>query len=103
MIFFYLGAAEPLNNRITSTKRQNWRGVVITAFLLIILIVFILFVAYFIFRRFIQPSVSLMNGERKNYATILNKNRPEITKTTTKIVIQNDKTGKRLDDDYNLL
>jgi hypothetical protein len=78
-IWFCLDTAEPLNNdnnqlnnRVIPTKRQHWRGVVIMAFLLIILIVFILFVAYFIFRRFIQPPVSLMNGERKNYATILN-------------------------------
>ncbi len=110
-----------LNNRVTPSKRQHWRGVVIAAFLLIILIVFILFVGYFIFRRFIHPQVPLMNGERKNYATILNsrthkkvswqkiffslflaKNRSETT--ATKVVIQNDRTGKHLDDDdYNLL
>ncbi len=76
---FFLDVAEPLtngniqlNNPVTTSKRQNWRGVLIAAFLLIILIVFILFVAYFICRRCIRPPVPLMNGERKNYATIIN-------------------------------
>jgi hypothetical protein len=61
-----------INNRAKTSKRQNWRGILIAAFLLIILIVFILFLAYFICRRFIHPPVSLINGERKNYATIIN-------------------------------
>jgi nitrate/nitrite-specific signal transduction histidine kinase len=61
-----------LTNRLTTSKRQNWRGVLIAAFLLIILVVFVLFMVYFICRRCINPSVSLNNGERKNYATIFN-------------------------------
>jgi len=106
------GVAEPLNNgnmelntRVTTSKRQHWRGVLIAAFLLIILIVFILFMAYFIFRRCISPPVPLINGERRSYATIFNfpKKRSERTTTTTQVVIPNDKIGKRLDDDYNLL
>ncbi len=75
----FLGSAEPLNkgnnelnNRLTISKRQHWRGILIAAFFLIILFVFLLFMAYFIFRRFVRPPVPLINGERKNYATILN-------------------------------
>jgi hypothetical protein len=75
---FSSGVAESLNagnmdsnNRLTS-KRQQWRGVLIAGFLLIILAVFVLFMVYFIFRRFINPSVPLNNGERKNYASIFN-------------------------------
>jgi len=64
------------NIQMTSTlppaKRQQWRGVVIVAFLLIIIIVFVLFMIYFLCRHLINPSVPLINGERKNYATILN-------------------------------
>jgi hypothetical protein len=84
-------------NRQTISKRQNWRGILIAAFLLIILVVFVLFMVYFICRRCINPSVPLNNSEGKNYATIFNfpKNRP-----TTKVVIPNN---KRLDDDYNLI
>ena len=61
-----------LKNRLTASKRQNWRGVLIAAFLLIILVVFVLFTVYFVCRRCINPNVSLNSGERKNYATILN-------------------------------
>ena len=53
-------------------KRQHWRGIVIAAFLLIILSVFVLFVVYFICHRVIRSPVPLMGSERKNYATILN-------------------------------
>jgi heme/copper-type cytochrome/quinol oxidase subunit 2 len=59
-------------NRQTISKRQNWRGILIAAFLLIILVVFVLFMVYFICRRCINPSVPLNNSERKNYATIFN-------------------------------
>ena len=61
-----------LNNRMSTSKRQNWRGILIAAFLLIILVVFVLFMVYFLCRRCINPTVPLNNGERKNYATILN-------------------------------
>lgn len=105
--------AEPLNigqiqltTTLPASKRQQWRGVVIVAFLLIILIVFVLFLIYFLCRRLIHPSVPLINGERKNYATILNSTRSP-TNTTTQIVASTttttSKSGKRLDDDYNLL
>lgn len=67
--------ADPSNNRLNkhllTSKRQHWRGILIAAFLLIILCVFILFVVYFFCRRFMTPPVPLMNGERKTYATIL--------------------------------
>ncbi len=75
----FIGVAEPSNRgnvnsntRIPTSKRPHWRGILIAGFLSIILIVFILCLIYFIFRRFLNPSVPLINGERKNYATILN-------------------------------
>ncbi|UJR14665.1 hypothetical protein I4U23_001658 [Adineta vaga] len=97
---------EPINRSSTS-KPQHWRGILIAAFLLIILSVFILFMVYFVCRRFVRSPVPLIKSERKNYATILNspKNGPRTTTTTTtQIVIENNKpSGKRLDDDYSLL
>lgn len=80
---FSAGLAEPWHNaQIGSTdrsavfRRSHWRGVVITAFLLIIVIVFVLFAVYFLFRRcVVTPPMPLINGERKNYATIVNSRR----------------------------
>ncbi|CAF3547995.1 unnamed protein product [Rotaria sordida] len=88
----------------TTSKRQHWRGIVIAAFLLIILVVFILFMVYLICRRCVRPPMPLTNHSKKNYATMLNSSKtgPKAT-TTTHVVIQNDKTGKHLDDDYNVL
>ncbi|CAF1442547.1 unnamed protein product [Rotaria sp. Silwood1] len=93
-----------LNNRITTSKRQHWRGILIAAFLLIILFVFILFMIYLICRRCIHPPMPLTNHANKNYATMLNSSKTgSKTTTTTQVVVQNDKIGKRLDDDYNIL
>ena len=111
---------EPSNVRLTISKRQNWRGVVIAAFLLIIFVVFVLFTIYFICRRCFNSEGSLTNGKSTNYATILNfrksfslvydrmknffffpaKNR---SKSPNQVIIRNEKKGKHLDDDYNLL
>ncbi|CAF0778632.1 unnamed protein product [Adineta steineri] len=96
------------NNRTRTSKRQHWRGILIAAFLLIILSVFIFFLVYFVCRRFFRSPVPLMKSERKNYATILNspKTGPKTTTatTTTQVILENNKsTGKRLDDDYSLL
>ncbi|CAF0745051.1 unnamed protein product [Adineta ricciae] len=93
------------NSRSATSKRPHWRGILIAAFLLIILSVFILFVVYFLCSRCVRSPAPLMKSERKNYATILNspKNGPK-TATTTQIVIENNKsTSKRLDEDYSLL
>ncbi|CAF3327704.1 unnamed protein product [Rotaria socialis] len=88
------------NNRASTSKRQHWRGILIAAFLLIILAVFILFMAYLICRRCAPPSVPLTNHSRKTYATMLNSSK---TATTTHVVVPNDRIRKSLDDDYNLL
>lgn len=61
---------EPANIRLTTSKRQNWRGVLIAAFLLIIFVVFVLFTVYFICRRCFNSEGSLTNGKNTNYATI---------------------------------
>jgi hypothetical protein len=66
------------NNRPISTKHQRWRGISIGVFLLLIFVVFILFMAYFIFRRYVKPPIPLINDERKNYATIVNSRMFEI-------------------------
>lgn len=55
-----------------TSKRQHWRGILIAAFLLIILAVFILGLTYLIFRRCVNPTVPLTNHTKKNYATMLN-------------------------------
>ena len=80
---FSAGLAEAWHNAQTGPtprsnvfRRSHWRGVVITAFLLIIVIVFVLFAVYFLFRRcLVSPPMPLINGERKNYATIVNSRR----------------------------
>ena len=58
--------------RSIQTPRQHWRGILIAAFLLILLIAFALFMAYFLCRRCVRPPMRLIQGERKNYATIVN-------------------------------
>ncbi|CAF0905439.1 unnamed protein product [Rotaria sordida] len=103
------------NHRAMIAKHQQWRGILIIAFLLIIFIVFVLFMAYFICRRCIDSPIPVPNNNnnnrRRNYRTIvhspLNGPRNSTTTTTTtppQVVIQNEKNRKRLDnDDYNLL
>jgi hypothetical protein len=59
--------------RPVTFRRHQWRGIVITAFVILIFIVFLLFTIYFICRRCLfRPAMPLINGERKNYATIVN-------------------------------
>ncbi len=60
------------NRSTILTKTQHWRGILMIAFLFLIFIAFILSMAYFLFRRCIQPSIPLINVERKNnYSTII--------------------------------
>ena len=63
---------EPTTLRVTPSKRQNWRGILIAAFLLLIFVVFVFFTIYFLCRRCFQTEVTLTSGKGKNYATIFN-------------------------------
>jgi hypothetical protein len=102
------------------TKHQHWRAITIVIFLLILFIAFTLFVAYFICRRSVHSSISLIHGERKkNYATIVNSRMLKIfieikinfdfiffeafNGLKSQVIIKTDSNRKHLDDYYNFI